>query len=97
MKTYTVQNVLKVIDIHHSQLEALTINYLANFFVTYRDKVLKEDILNISEASEDCVFHEENELVAPKAWYTDGLKAEIAALRALADEHDAAYIRIIYS
>lgn len=95
MKKFIVQNVMKVIDIHTSQFSPDTLNYLCNFFVTYKDMVLKEDLLNILDAHDDC-FDETPPIqaMAPKKWYTEELKSEIAELKRLADKNDAAYIRI---
>lgn len=91
MKTIKPVNVLKVVDVNKSDVKENTIKYLFNNFITYRDEVLNEHIVNINDALEDDQPFE-SYWVAEEV---EMIKGEIEALQKLAHTLECGYIRFI--
>lgn len=85
----TIDNILKIADIQKNQVSIETWHYLNNFFVTYRDAVLREHLINIQDAMEAVDCEEPNFSPSKKTI------EEVKELHALCNEHEAGYIRFI--
>lgn len=90
----TIDNILKIADVQKNQVSQATYNYLINFFVTYRDELLKEHLINIDEAIED-VTADKPELLT-KNKYTSLITKEVKELHKVCSiKNEAGYIRFI--
>ena len=84
MKPIEVSNILKVVDIHQSQISISTWGYLNKFFVTYRDEKLREHLIDVNEAKENTSIKR-----------SSLIKKEINKLFKLAQKYNAGYVRFI--
>lgn len=87
---FCVQNILKVVDIWHEEISLTTRDFLKEHYKSYTDNQqnLNEDLLDASNAWDE---NEENESIGKT------IREELGILSNLCAEHDAGYIRIIYS
>jgi hypothetical protein len=74
-----VQNITKAIDILRTDVSDITYQYLIENYVTYRDTVLKEHLINVFDFDDE--FAEEI------------IHDEVSALIALCNENEAGYVR----
>ena len=81
-----VNNILKVIDVNKSEVNPLTVDFLSDYYCSYRDTMenMAEDLLDIVTANEPDALSVSKHLV---------VRREIKQLLKLAEKHDAAYVR----
>jgi hypothetical protein len=82
MAEIKVENIVKVIDVSSRLLDPATVKFFHHSEADYRDQVMKEHLYNITDV--------DTEEVLPV------VKNEVEALQKLAEENDAAYLRIIF-
>lgn len=81
----SISDVVKIIDVDSECVSNKTIEFLSDAFTTYRDQVLKEDLIDIGNAVDELAEHK----------LSSDVKREIRSLGKLASKHDAAYVRFI--
>jgi hypothetical protein len=86
MKTIEIYDVLKVIDIHQSQVSKQTISFLSEYYTAYKDNECNEPMISI------CSANESDALSKPKSKL---VSKEIKQLAKLAEKHNAAYVRFV--
>lgn len=89
MPKITASNVLKIVDVEHSQIKSDTLDFLRNETEpTYRDQVMKEHIYNMENIFEE---YQEQPDGSPE------VLAELEQLQKLCTKKNAGYVRIVFS
>jgi hypothetical protein len=83
------ENIMKVVDINHSQLTKEFIDFIDRQQPTYRDQILREDLYS----SED-ILEEESSQTTP---YPAGIVGVLTEIKTLLFELDCSYFRVVYS
>jgi hypothetical protein len=83
------ENILKIVDINHSQLTKKFIAFIEMQQPTYRDQILREHLY-----SADDILEEESSQTAP---YPADIAELLNEIKALLFELDCSYFRIVYN
>ena len=83
------ENIMKVVDINHSQLTKEFIDFIDRQQPTYRDQILREDLYSAED-----ILEEESSQTAP---YPADIAGVLAEIKILLFELDCSYFRIVYN
>lgn len=88
-----VNDILKIVDIDKKAVNIETWNFLNEYFIAYKDQVLKEHLIDMTGAIEEVTNEDPEHL--PQNKFAKKIISEVAELWTLCVKHEAGYVRFI--
>ncbi len=86
---------MKVVDIVKTDVPDTVRNYLLSYFITYRDEVLEEHLININDAEEEINNSENPRTHIRTATDREVIILNVREMARLCADEDAGYVRFV--